>query len=97
MVIIHTGRRWDISRGETVIYKGTAAYLKAIRAEPIPDTAEEVDEADINQQGRFNPRSQLQEAGEISRAHPVEGKINYGELSREHLARYPKIRARLAE
>lgn len=34
---------------------------------------------------------------ETLRARPVEGKIDYAELSREHIARYPKIRARLAE
>ena len=34
---------------------------------------------------------------EILRARPVKGKIDYAELSREHIARYPKIRARLAE
>jgi hypothetical protein len=36
-------------------------------------------------------------AGEKLRARPVPGKIDYAELSREHIARYPKIRARLAE
>jgi hypothetical protein len=36
-------------------------------------------------------------AGEILRARPVKGEIDYAELSREHVARYPKIRARLAE
>lgn len=35
--------------------------------------------------------------GEVLRARPVKGKIDYVELSREHIARYPKIRARLAE
>jgi hypothetical protein len=34
---------------------------------------------------------------EALRARPVKGKIDYAELSREHIARYPKIRARLAE
>ena len=33
----------------------------------------------------------------VLRARPVEGEIGYAELSREHIARYPKIRARLAE
>lgn len=33
----------------------------------------------------------------VMRARPVRGKIDYAELSREHIARYPKIRARLAE
>ena len=35
--------------------------------------------------------------GEILRARPVEGEIDYGELSREHVIRYPKIRAALAK
>jgi hypothetical protein len=33
----------------------------------------------------------------VLRARPVEGEVDYAELSREHLARYPKIRAALAE
>lgn len=33
----------------------------------------------------------------VLHARPVEGEIDYAELSREHLARYPKIRAALAE
>ena len=33
----------------------------------------------------------------ILRARPVKGEVDYAELSREHIARYPKIRARLAE
>lgn len=35
--------------------------------------------------------------GGILRAKPVKGEIDWPELSREHIARYPKIRARLAE
>ena len=31
------------------------------------------------------------------RARPVKGRIDYEQLSREHIRRYPKIRARLAE
>lgn len=31
------------------------------------------------------------------RAKPTEGEVDWAELSREHIARYPKIRARLAE
>jgi hypothetical protein len=38
-----------------------------------------------------------QPADAALRARPVEGEIDYAELSREHLARYPKIRAALAE
>jgi hypothetical protein len=33
----------------------------------------------------------------VLRARPVEGDIDWAELSREHIRRYPKIRARLAE
>lgn len=36
-------------------------------------------------------------AGEVLRARPVEGEVDYAELSREHIARYPRIRATLAE
>ena len=36
-------------------------------------------------------------AGEVLRARPVEGEIDYAELIREHMARYPKIRAALAK
>jgi hypothetical protein len=36
-------------------------------------------------------------ADEVLHAKPVEGEIDYAELSREHIARYPKIRAALAE
>jgi hypothetical protein len=45
----------------------------------------------------------LQLAGErrpadaVLRARPVTGEIDYAELSREHMARYPKIRAALAK
>lgn len=35
--------------------------------------------------------------GKILRARPVIGEIDYAELSREHMARYPKIRAALAK
>ena len=89
MVTIFAGKRWDISRGETVVHKGTAAYLQAIRAEIVPDTAEEVDEATINPQGKFEPQ--------VLQPRPAKGTVDYAELSREHIARYPKIRARLAE
>jgi hypothetical protein len=34
---------------------------------------------------------------EVLRARPVKGKIDYAELIREHMARYPKIRAALAK
>jgi hypothetical protein len=36
-------------------------------------------------------------SGAVLRARPVEGEVDWAELSREHIARYPKIRARLAE
>jgi hypothetical protein len=34
---------------------------------------------------------------EVLRARPVKGKINWAELSREHIRRYPKIRSALAK
>ena len=36
-------------------------------------------------------------AGDVLRARPIEGEIDYAKLSREHMARYPKIRAALAK
>lgn len=36
-------------------------------------------------------------ASEVLRARPVEGEIDYDELSREHIARYRNIRAALAK
>jgi hypothetical protein len=36
-------------------------------------------------------------SGEVLLTRPVTGDINYAELSREHIARYPKIRAVLAK
>jgi hypothetical protein len=35
--------------------------------------------------------------GRMLRAKPAKGEVDWDELSREHIARYPKIRARLAE
>jgi hypothetical protein len=35
--------------------------------------------------------------GKVLRARPIEGEVDYAELSREHIARYPKIRAALAK
>ena len=43
------------------------------------------------------PKQQQVAAPEAPRARPVKGKIDYAELSREHLKRYPKIRAALAK
>ncbi len=43
------------------------------------------------------PEAKRPEGKEAVRARPVNGEIDYAEFSREHIARYPKIRARLAE
>jgi len=43
------------------------------------------------------PAAQPPGKGKVLRAKPVKGEIDWTELSREHMARYPKIRARLAE
>ena len=58
----------------------------------MPDTR---DAQITKQQVAATPRKPAD--GEVLRARPVKGKIDYAELSREHIARYPKIRARLAE
>ena len=36
-------------------------------------------------------------ARRVMYAHPVAGDIDYAELSRQHIVRYPKIRAALAK
>jgi hypothetical protein len=43
------------------------------------------------------PKQKKVAAGKVLPARPVKAKIDYAELSREHLARYPKIRAALAK
>jgi hypothetical protein len=43
------------------------------------------------------PPAKPHEAKKVRRDKPVEGEVDWAELSREHIARYPKIRARLAE
>ena len=43
------------------------------------------------------PEAKEPEAKKVLRARPVKGGMDYAELSREHITRYPKIRARLAE
>jgi hypothetical protein len=50
--------------------------------------------------GKTSPKPAAKERDggkKVLRARPVKGEIDYAELSREHMARYPKIRARLAE
>jgi hypothetical protein len=43
------------------------------------------------------PTAKARENAKALRAKPVKGEVDWVELSREHIARYPKIRARLAE
>ena len=43
------------------------------------------------------PPAKVREEKKVLRAKPVKGEVDWAELSREHIARYPKIRARLAE
>ncbi len=43
------------------------------------------------------PAAKPRGKGEVLRAKPVKGEVDYAELSREHIARYPKIRAALAK
>ena len=55
---------------------------------------------DIHDTGEKRTKSRSKRrtaASEALRARPAKGKIDYAALSREHIARYPKIRARLAE
>jgi len=43
------------------------------------------------------PAAKPRDKAKALRAKPVKGEVDWAELSREHIARYPKIRARLAE
>ena len=45
------------------------------------------------------PAAPPRDKAKVLRAKPVKGEVevDWAELSREHIARYPKIRARLAE
>jgi hypothetical protein len=43
------------------------------------------------------PAAKPRGKAKVLRAKPVNGEVDWAELSREHIARYPKIRARLAE
>jgi len=49
------------------------------------------------EQAPKKPAAQPRDKAEVLRAKPVKGEVDWTELSREHIARYPKIRARLAE
>jgi hypothetical protein len=42
--------------GGYVVHKGNTDYLGSIRAEIIPDTAEDVDRSLVDDQGRYDPR-----------------------------------------
>jgi hypothetical protein len=43
------------------------------------------------------PAAKPREKAKVLRAKPSKGEVDWAELSREHIVRYPKIRARLAE
>jgi hypothetical protein len=43
------------------------------------------------------PVAKPRDEKKVLRAKPAKGEVDWAELSREHIARYPKIRARLAE
>jgi hypothetical protein len=45
---------------------------------------------------KIPPPKPLAEKHPILRARPVKGEVDHTALSREHMARYPKIRAALA-
>jgi hypothetical protein len=51
----------------------------------------------IDRDNTAKPAAKLRDKAKVLRAKPVKGKVDWAELSREHIARYPKIRARLAE
>ena len=48
-------------------------------------------------QSSTKPPAKPRGKDKVLRAKPVKGEVDWAELSREHIARYPKIRTRLAE
>ena len=48
-------------------------------------------------QSSTTPPAKPRDTAKVLRAKPINGEVDWAELSREHIARYPKIRARLAE
>lgn len=58
----------------------------------MPDTIDGGDKFVIKQAAPRQP-----EEGEVLRARPVKGKIDYAELIRDTIARFPKILAALAK
>ena len=61
-------------------------------AQPMPDTH---DAEKTREEMLATPRKPA--AGEVLRAHPVKGKVDHAALTREIIARYPKILAALAK
>ncbi|HEX3861854.1 MAG TPA: hypothetical protein VHY35_09220 [Stellaceae bacterium] len=55
------------------------------------------DTHDTREKPQHEAAPQQNAGNEVLRARPVKGEIDYAELSREHMARYPKIRAALAK
>ena len=58
MVTVHHFRVWDALKDEWIYppLKSPAARIKAVaKGEIIPGTAEEVDEADLDEHGRYDP------------------------------------------
>lgn len=51
----------------------------------------------IDRDGTTTKPLPKKEKAKVLRARPAKGDVDWAELSREHIARYPKIRARLAE
>ena len=61
------------------------------------ETVADKDVRRIDEQGKLKRSRREVAATEALRPRPRRGKVDYDELSREHIARYPKVRARLAE
>jgi hypothetical protein len=57
MVTVYNYWWYDRERDESIIpaAKRTLERIKEIGGDPIPDTAEWVDEADLDEEGRYNP------------------------------------------
>jgi hypothetical protein len=60
VAVVHSCKRWDVVLSMYVVLRnrGTAEYVRTVRAEIIPGTEESVKLSAIDEQGRYVPPSE---------------------------------------
>ena len=58
MVAVHGFKVWDSQRSEFAFppVKGTIEFIRMVKGEIIPGTGEDVEPADLDEQGRYDPQ-----------------------------------------